>query len=282
MSLFRFDKCCKGKEGEDYEPLANDNVDVESNNNYGAASTLTKTLALIPKKTRNNNVGAALNIVSLSDSSNLFSASSLAFPQGSITVIVGPSGCGKSIFTTSIVGINNLVANRNITVADFNGEETNHLSFASFRSKVAFVPQDLPHLSDATAMNFFEEVIGYKAVKARARSIGIKRERELYCARLKENASLLNLDVCDLDEKNLAELSGGMRQRIFIAMVFSLHFRIIILDEPTSALDDYHTQIVENFIVAAATRKDKPVTVIMTSHDMKQKDRLADFVIDMT
>jgi len=255
-----------------------ENDDVESN--YGSTGKTTKQLLLTTNNKSRSELSElpVLRINCLFDSAKLFRCSDLQINEGEIIVIVGPSGCGKSVFTTSLINQNSRVEpeNRDIEVRDFDGSIGTNLHYSTLRSIIAFVPQDLPHLSDTTAAEFFREITGYKSQLKRSKVKGhVRMERFL------ANAKRLDLDVTDVCDKSLANLSGGMRQRVFLAMVFSLDFRCIVLDEPTSALDEKCSRKVEELILQATKREEKRTTVIMTTHDMAQKDRMADRVIDM-
>lgn len=69
-------------------------------------------------------------------------------------------------------------------------------------------------------------------------------------------------------------LSSGETQRLGIARALVVKPEIIFLDEPTASVDQKNTEIVENIILRM--KKDRKSTIIITTHDMTQAERLAD------
>lgn len=89
-----------------------------------------------------------------------------------------------------------------------------------------------------------------------------KSERQDRCAHL--------LEMVHVDPNRLAaypfELSGGMRQRVMIAMALALEPQLIIMDEPTTALDVVvQREIIEEI---SELRRDKGFSVIFITHDL--------------
>jgi oligopeptide transport system ATP-binding protein len=72
------------------------------------------------------------------------------------------------------------------------------------------------------------------------------------------------------------ELSGGMRQRVMIAMTLALRSRLLIADEPTTALDV--TVQAEILALAAALQAEHGVTILWITHDMGVVAEIADTV----
>ena len=91
-----------------------------------------------------------------------------------------------------------------------------------------------------------------------------------------ENFNLKNGDL--LSKKYPFQLSGGMLQRVMIAMMMELSPKILIADEPTSALDTYNTQKVIEVLRAC---KDRGTRLIVVTHDYSLVKALADEIIIM-
>ncbi len=74
-------------------------------------------------------------------------------------------------------------------------------------------------------------------------------------------------------------LSSGETQRLGIARALVIEPEILFLDEPTASVDQENTEIIESII--RAMKKDGRATVIMTTHDREQAERLADRLLFM-
>ncbi len=75
------------------------------------------------------------------------------------------------------------------------------------------------------------------------------------------------------------ELSSGETRRLGIARAMVLHPEVLFLDEPTASLDPLNTEIIEGII--ARIKKAGRATVIITTHDQAQAERLADSILVM-
>jgi tungstate transport system ATP-binding protein len=90
------------------------------------------------------------------------------------------------------------------------------------------------------------------------------------------------LDAVGLSHKsqqNALTLSSGETQRLGIARAMAIEPELLFLDEPTASIDEENTSIVEEIILAL--KRERKTTVIMTTHDREQAERLADRVVMM-
>ncbi len=151
---------------------------------------------------------------------------------GEVHGLVGESGAGKTMLGRAILGLLPSTARIEAGGIRFDGRDLTTLAKASRRAilgrEIALVPQD-----PLTALN-------------PARRVGVQLEDALSrrvapgACRARARALLAEVRLGDPDRVLASyphELSGGMRQRVLIAMAFGVEPRLVIADEPTTALD---------------------------------------------
>jgi phospholipid/cholesterol/gamma-HCH transport system ATP-binding protein len=77
--------------------------------------------------------------------------------------------------------------------------------------------------------------------------------------------------------KKPAELSGGMKKRVGLARALALDPEVMLYDEPTTGLDPIMTDVINELILQ--TRRQRPVTSILVTHEMKTINKVADRVV---
>lgn len=179
---------------------------------------------------------------------------SLEVYQGEVLGFLGPNGAGK---TTSINMMCGLLRPDSGQVR-LNGRP---LRDGEARTQVGVCPQQVvlwERLTCLEQLQFIGQMYGLSASLAR------QRGRQL-------------LDEMDLVEKRDQQarlLSGGMQRRLNLAMALVHDPQIVILDEPEAGLDPQSRVRVREYIRSLARHK----TVILTTHNMDEADRLADRV----
>jgi len=206
--------------------------------------------------------------------------------KGETLAIVGESGSGKSVTTKAILGLiddNGAVEEGSILFRlNKNGKEEivdllhSSKSFMQKNirgSKIAIIFQDPMTSLDPTMTignQIMESMLEHKLVKSKKEAINRTRD-------------LLNLVGIDHPDKRMKQyphqLSGGMRQRIVIAIALACEPDLLIADEPTTALDvTIQSQILE---LIKDIQKKTGVAIIFITHDLGVVANVADRVAVM-
>ena len=201
--------------------------------------------------------------------------------HGEVLAIVGESGSGKSVFTKSFMGL--LDANGSISsgTIDYYGaddgkpirlsELTKEKDWLKVRGhEIAMIMQD-----PMTSLNPLK-TIGDQIMEAVELHQGLKGK----AAKEKTLEYLRDVGITDAEKRfdqYPHEFSGGMRQRVVIAIAVACNPQILICDEPTTALDvTIQAQILE---LLKEMRVKYNLTIILITHDLAEAISLADRVL---
>ena len=188
---------------------------------------------------------------------------SFSMDEGEVLGIVGESGSGKSVTAYSVMGLTAYPGKLIGGTIRFNGHQIDRMTEKEFRkirgNEVSIIFQDpMTSLNPVyTIENQIVEVIQLHTEKTKQEAI--ERAREL-----------LELVGINEPEKRLKqyphELSGGMRQRVMIAIALACEPKLLIADEPTTALDvTIQAQILE---LMQDLRHKLGMSIIMITHDL--------------
>ncbi|MCU0902904.1 MAG: manganese/iron ABC transporter ATP-binding protein [Tabrizicola sp.] len=148
---------------------------------------------------------------------------SFAIPQGTITALVGVNGAGKSTLFKAIMGFVP-IARGTIRLLGMPVRD------ALRQNLVAYVPQ--AEEVDWSFPVLVEDVV----MMGRYGHMGLLR-RPSARDRAKVDAALARVGLSDLRHRQIGELSGGQKKRVFLARALAQEGRIILLDEPFTGVD---------------------------------------------
>ena len=201
---------------------------------------------------------------------------SLDLYEGETLAIVGESGSGKSVFTKCFVGM--LDKNGSITHGSimYDGEDLTRYTEKDWLKirgkKIAMVTQD-----PMTSLNPLK-TIGYQIQESVELHQGLKGR----AAREETYRILEAVGIADPKRRYRQyphEFSGGMRQRVVIAIAVACRPQILICDEPTTALDvTIQAQILD---LIRRLQKEQNMTIIYITHDLGVVANVADRVAVM-
>ncbi|MGE7985884.1 ABC transporter ATP-binding protein [Lysinibacillus fusiformis] len=201
---------------------------------------------------------------------------SLSLQKNEVLAIVGESGCGKSTLATTIVGLHNEVNTKvtgdifynNQNLAKLNDQQFNNLR----GNDIGFIFQD--PLSALNPLMRISEQIEEGLIYHTKLS---KQQRSERVLELLNQVGIANPERVARQFPH--QLSGGMRQRVMIAIALSCKPAILIADEPTTALDvTIQAQILD---LLKALQTETETGIILITHDLGVVAEMADRVIVM-
>jgi len=190
-------------------------------------------------------------------------------------VVLGESGCGKTSFAKALLRL----LPRN--VAEYSGEvyldgdELMGLTDEEYRKQIRWVRMSMVPQAAMNALNPVLKV-GDQVAEPMMVHAGIKKEEAL--AQARDMFERVGVSV-DFLNRYAFELSGGMRQRVAIAMSLVTLPDLVILDEPTSALDVLTQANIFNLL--KRIKKEFEVSFVLITHDIATSSELADRVAVM-
>lgn len=187
---------------------------------------------------------------------------SFTLGRGTTLGIVGESGSGKSVLSRSIMGLLPSNAERSGQVV-FEGRDISNLTGEGYRelwgTDMAMVFQD-----PMTALNPVMKV-GHQITESLRFHLGMSKAE----ARDTAVALLRSVRIPEAEKRFDSyphEMSGGMRQRVVIAVALACGPKLLLADEPTTALDvTVQAQILD---LLAEQQRERYMTVILVTHDL--------------
>ena len=199
----------------------------------------------------------------------------MAVPAGQIVGIVGESGCGKSTLAAAVLGLLPANGAYRSGAVRLDGDDLVGLTDQQRRHlrgrRVAFIPQD-PLSALNPTLRIETQLVDVQRAHL---DMGRKEARARAAAMLEKVGIPAGARIRAYPH----EFSGGMRQRILIAMALLLEPDVIVADEPTSALDaTLDAQILE---LLRDVRDDLGTAILLITHDLGSVAELCDRVVVM-
>jgi len=188
---------------------------------------------------------------------------SLSVNEGETFTVIGESGSGKSVLGLSILRLlpKNALARGKIIFNGKNLLELNEKEMRRIRGKeIAWVPQNVSFLNPVLNVGFqcAEPIIQHMKLEIKSAWERVKRVFNF-------------LKIGDRLKDYPHQFSGGMRQRVLVAMGITTNPKLIIADEPTKGLDaDKRENVIELF------ESIKGKTILLITHDLHLAERIAD------
>ena len=187
----------------------------------------------------------------------------LALPRRHMVALVGPNGAGKTTLLRALAGL--LPADGAVEVG---GDVLSSLSLRERARRFAYLPQGhmvhwpLP-ARDIVALGRYPHGATDPARLPARDAEAVRRAMQA-------------VDVVELGDRRVTELSGGERGRIALARVLAVEAPVILADEPTAALDPrYQLDVIKGLRAAA----DTGVLVVVVTHDLSLAARFSDSVL---
>ena len=188
---------------------------------------------------------------------------SLSLDEGDVLGIVGESGSGKSVTMLAVMGLVAFPGQVRAAKLRFNGRDLQGLSDAERRKlvgkDVAMIFQD-----PTTSLNPCFTV-GFQLTETLC--LHLKLDRKAALARATELLEQVGIPAASSRLKDFPhQLSGGMNQRVMIAMAIACNPRLLIADEPTTALDvTIQAQILD---LLRGLQNERGMALILVTHNM--------------
>ena len=224
-----------------------------------------------------------MNVLELKDVSIIYQNTkeavkhvSFAVPEGKIVAIVGESGSGKSTLIRAAIGL-----------LPPGGELASGQIFFGEKDMASMSAEELRHVRGEGIAMIFQNAGDYLNPR--------RKVCDQYVETLRCHQKMTKKQGYEIAKKMLAtlklpdtkhvmnaypfQLSGGMKQRVAIAMAMSMHPKLLLADEPTSALDvTVQAQVVKQMM---DLRDTTGMAIVIVTHNMGVASKMADYIAVM-
>ncbi|MGE6379139.1 ABC transporter ATP-binding protein [Peribacillus muralis] len=196
----------------------------------------------------------------------VFKNLNLEIKEGLVTTIIGPNGCGKS---TLLKTIGRILKQKSGSVF-IQGQDLHKIHTKEIAKQLALLPQN----PVAPAQLMVEELISYGRYPHRNNVNKLTKEDKETIEWAMDITKTLSFR-----NRQIANLSGGQRQKVWLAMALAQKTEILLLDEPTTYLDMAHQ--LEVLQIVEKLNKEQKITTVMVLHDINHASRFSHEIITM-
>ncbi|MDY3230325.1 MAG: ATP-binding cassette domain-containing protein [Clostridiaceae bacterium] len=186
---------------------------------------------------------------------------SIEIPKKAVTSMIGPNGAGKSTVFNMLA---RLIA-RDAGIVDFNGKDIEKWKSKELAKKIAILTQSNNIQMKLTV----RELVAFGRFPYSGSRLTEEDEAII-------SKAIAYLELQDIQHQFIDEISGGQRQRAYIAMVIAQDTEYILLDEPTNNLDIYHATNMMKIVRRLCDELDK--TVIWVLHEINYAAFYSDYI----
>ena len=187
---------------------------------------------------------------------------SLSVDKGEIVTLIGKNGCGKSTLLRSIVGATPKTSGDIL----LDGDSIVKIPPIALSKRISYLAQD-KNIPDIT--------VSRMVLSGRFPHLSYPRRYREQDHEIAKSA-MEKMGISDLSERKLSELSGGMRQKVYIAMALCQGTDVIFMDEPTTYLD-----VTQQFLLCDTVRAlgDEGKAILLVLHDILLALKISDKIV---
>lgn len=186
---------------------------------------------------------------------------SLELPHGKVISMIGPNGAGKS----TVLGMISRLVARSSGAVEFQGKDLDKWESRELAKHLAILTQ----ANNVQMQLTVRELVAFGRFPHSGSNLS-QKDWEIV------DRSISYMELEDFAERFIDEMSGGQRQRAFIAMVLAQDTEYVLLDEPTNNLDIYHATQMMKLVRRLCDELGK--TVILVLHEINLAAFYSDYI----
>lgn len=186
---------------------------------------------------------------------------SLDLPHGKVISMIGPNGAGKS----TVLGMISRLVAKSSGAVEFQGKDLEKWESRELAKRLAILTQ----ANNVQMKLTVRELVAFGRFPHSGSNLS-QKDWEIV------DRSISYMELEDFAERFIDEMSGGQRQRAFIAMVLAQDTEYVLLDEPTNNLDIYHATQMMKLVRRLCDELGK--TVILVLHEINLAAFYSDYI----